>query len=104
MHFPPGSEWQHCLFPTPFGPCSPPCFHHVRRADRIDRLLTVDGRCYRKRSERLGRHRWVVERTLSWLACFRRPTIRYERRADIHLAFLTLAWAVIGFRSLPRFW
>jgi IS5 family transposase len=54
-------------------------------------------------SERLGRHRWVGERTLSWLAPFRRLTIRYERRADIHLAFLTLACAVICFRSLPRF-
>src|SRR5436305_11789760 len=30
-------------------------------------------------SERLGRHRWVVERTLSWLDRNRRRTIRYER-------------------------
>ena len=35
--------------------------------------------------------RWVVERTLSWLHQFRRLRIRYERRADIHEAFLTLA-------------
>src|SRR5919199_6211968 len=39
-------------------------------------------------SERLGRHRWVVERTLAWLAKYRRLTIRYERRDDIHEAFL----------------
>ena len=32
-------------------------------------------------SDRLGRHRWVVERTLAWLARFRRLTIRHERRA-----------------------
>jgi transposase len=31
-------------------------------------------------SQRLGRHRWVVERTLAWLARYRRLTIRYERR------------------------
>jgi transposase len=31
-------------------------------------------------SERLGRHRWVVERTLSWLNRCRRAPIRYERR------------------------
>src|SRR5918998_2810207 len=31
-------------------------------------------------SERLGRHRWVVERTLAWLARFRRLAIPYERR------------------------
>ncbi len=41
-------------------------------------------------SERLGRHRWVVERTLAWLAKYRRLTIRYERRDDIHEAFLQL--------------
>jgi transposase len=41
-------------------------------------------------SSRAGRHRWVVERTLAWLARFRRLPIRYERRADIHQAFLTL--------------
>jgi hypothetical protein len=33
----------------------------------------------------------------------RRLTIRYERRVDIHLAFLTLACAVLCFRSLQRF-
>jgi transposase len=29
-------------------------------------------------SERLGRHRWVVERTLAWFARFRRLAVRYE--------------------------
>jgi phosphoglycerate dehydrogenase-like enzyme/transposase len=46
-------------------------------------------------SERLGRHRWVVERTLAWLARFRRLTVRYERRAAIHRAFLVLACALV---------
>jgi len=32
--------------------------------------------------ERLGRWRWVVERTLGWLHRFRRLRIRYEWRAD----------------------
>jgi transposase len=52
-------------------------------------------------SERLGRHRWVVERTLAWLNRFRRLTVRYERRADIHQAFLTLGCALICWTSLP---
>jgi transposase len=52
-------------------------------------------------SQRLGRHRWVVERTLAWLARFRRLTVRYERRADIHDAFLTLGCALICFKALP---
>jgi transposase len=43
----------------------------------------------------LGIYRWVVERTLSWLHQFRRLRVRYERRADIHEAFLTLGCIVI---------
>jgi transposase len=40
-------------------------------------------------SERLGRYRWIVERTLARLARSRRLAIRYEQRADPHLAFTT---------------
>ena len=46
-------------------------------------------------SERLGRHRWVVERTLAWLNRYRRLRVRYERRADIHEAFLIIGCALI---------
>ncbi len=53
-------------------------------------------------SERLGRHRWVVERTLAWLQGFRRLVVRYERRADIHLACLTLACSLICWRTLTH--
>jgi transposase len=54
-------------------------------------------------NERLGRHRWVVERTLAWLHRFRRLAVRYERRADIHCAFLRLGWALISFKFMERF-
>jgi transposase len=46
-------------------------------------------------SEKLGRHRWVVERTLAWLARYRRLSVRYERREDIHEAFLHLGCSLI---------
>ena len=52
-------------------------------------------------SQRLGRHRWVVERTLAWLTRNRRLTVRYKRRADIHQAFLTRGCALICFKALP---
>ena len=52
--------------------------------------------------ERLGRHRWVVERTLAWLNRYRRLTIRYERRDDIHEAFLSLGCALICWNYLQR--
>jgi transposase len=53
-------------------------------------------------SQRLGRHRWVIERTLAWLNRFRRLTVRYERRADLHQAFLTLGCCLICFNALRK--
>jgi len=52
-------------------------------------------------SERLGRHRWIGERTGAWYNRFRRLRIRDERRADIHTAFISLATALILLRYLP---
>lgn len=43
----------------------------------------------------LGETRWPVERTLSWVHQNRRLRIRYERRPEIHQAFLTLAFIKI---------
>ena len=56
----------------------------------------------RRHGSGLGKRRWVVERTLSWLHQFRRLRVRYDRRADIHDAFLQLACIVVCFRALPR--
>jgi transposase len=47
-------------------------------------------------SAKRGRHRSVVERTLAWFEQFRRLAIRYERRADIHSTFVTLASVLIA--------
>ena len=46
-------------------------------------------------SERLGTHRWVAERTFAWLNRYRRLKVRYERRADIHEAFLLIGCSLI---------
>ena len=54
-------------------------------------------------SERLGQHRRVVERTLAWLGRYRRLKLRYQRRADIHRAFLSLGCALICWNFLQRF-
>jgi len=48
----------------------------------------------------LGKVRWVVERTLSWLPRKRKLRIRTERRADIHEAFTFLGCALICFNVL----
>jgi transposase len=52
----------------------------------------------------LGRFRWVVERTFAWLNQFRRLRVRYDKRADIHDAFLSLGCALICWYSLRKTW
>ena len=54
-------------------------------------------------SQRLGQHRWVVERTFAWINQFRRLVVRYERHADLYRAFLVIAATLICFRALKRF-
>jgi transposase len=51
----------------------------------------------------LGKTRWVVERTLSWLHQFRRLRVRWERRKDIHEAFMFIGCIIIAFRLLIGF-
>ncbi len=50
----------------------------------------------------LGLFRYVVERTIAWLHGFRRLRIRWERRDDIHEAFLGLATCLITHRHVQR--
>ena len=44
----------------------------------------------------------MVERTFAWLYRFRRLTVRYERRADVHQAFLDLASPLVCFGYLRK--
>ncbi|MGF6736152.1 IS5 family transposase [Paraburkholderia youngii] len=68
------------------------------RCRRYLKLRGITARIARRgveSKERLGRHRWVVERTHAWFAGFGKLRIRFERRLDIHVALLSLAAAVI---------
>jgi transposase len=44
--------------------------------------------------------RWTIERTNAWLHRFRRIGVRYERRAELYLALVQLACAMIISRCL----
>jgi transposase len=48
----------------------------------------------------LGKRRWVIERTFAWLHFFRRLRLRWERRPELHQAFMHLACALICQRYL----
>src|SRR6266536_1385564 len=49
-------------------------------------------------SQRLGRHRWTIERTGAWLGGFRRLRIRYERSS----ALAMVACSIICFNTLQQ--
>ncbi|WP_198037200.1 IS5 family transposase [Nocardia sp. BMG51109] len=53
-------------------------------------------------TERLGRHRWVIERSVSWLTGYHRLNIRYDRKGIHYLGFLTLAAALTCFKKLAK--
>ena len=91
--------------------------HPRRRPDAVQGDRAYDSRWHRQQLRRrhirpvlaeryadhgsgLGVHRWVVERSLSWLHQHRRLRIRYKRRADINEAFLTLGCILICHRCL----
>ncbi|MDR6504003.1 transposase [Burkholderia ambifaria] len=73
-----------------------------RRALRKRGIETVIARCRTEHGSGLGKYRWVVEHTHAWLHHFRRLRIRFERRADIHGAFLKLGCCLICWNTLRR--
>lgn len=77
--------------------------HKTLRAEVRRRGITV--RIARKKvesSQRLGRHRWVIERTMSWLMRYRRLVRRYDRYAGHFAAFAAIACALICYRKLVK--
>ena len=76
-----------------------------RRCRRYLRRRGIGPRIARRgieSSQRLGRHRWTIERTGAWLGGFRRLRIRYERSSERFYALAMLACSVICFRALSQ--
>jgi transposase len=88
-----------------------------RRPDRLTADRAYDSRDHRAELRRrgiiveiagrldehgsgLGRYRWLVERTIAWLHQFKRLLVRYDRRADIHQAFLAIGCCLVCYRRL----
>ncbi|GAA2017641.1 hypothetical protein GCM10009799_52020 [Nocardiopsis rhodophaea] len=53
-------------------------------------------------SERSGRHRYKVERTIAWLGGFRRLAQRWERKGSNFLAMLSIACILTCYRRLAK--
>ena len=88
--------------------CRPDKCHADKAYDhrRCRSYLTRRGikvRIARRGSEdktKLGRHRWVVERTVSWLLRFKRLGLRYDRTEATLRPLLLLAVSIINLRRL----
>ena len=53
-------------------------------------------------SQKLGRHRWVAERTVGWLLAYKRLALRYDRSTKTITALTRLAVTLIAARNLPN--
>jgi transposase len=87
------------------GGLRPDPYYDYPRCRRALRRRGITPRIARRGVEsgqRLGRHRYVVERSLTWLVGYRRLQVRYERRADVLLAFVYLACALVCHKRLHR--
>lgn len=73
-----------------------------RRQLRKKGIIPVLAKRRTENGSGLGIYRWVVERSLSWLHQNRRLRIRYEKRDDIHQAFLIIGCIKICWNHLAN--
>lgn len=76
----------------------------VREALQHRRITPIIARRGTKGIIGLGKIRWVVERTISWLHQYKRLAIRWEHHADLHNGLTSLACALIRYRQLKQTW
>lgn len=72
----------------------------IRRPLRQRSIQPVIRRRSQPHGSGLGELRYVVEACFDWLFNWRRLRVRYEKRADIHDAFLSIACAMICWKKL----
>jgi transposase len=65
------------------------------RQNRRPENYTQDGRPLRR-----YRHRWIVERTISWLGYHRRLLVRWEKHLSIFLGFTLLGCMMIALKKV----
>ncbi len=73
-----------------------------RRELRRRGICSEIARRQTKHGSGLGHVRWVVERTFAWLHKLKRLLVRYDRRAEIHQAFLAIGCCLVCFRRLQN--
>ncbi|MFA3842277.1 IS5 family transposase [Streptomyces aureus] len=75
---------------------------HLRQWLRLRHITPRIARKGVETSQKLGRHRWTIERTMAWLAGCRLLHRRYERQAFHFLAFTSIACTLICYGRLTN--
>jgi transposase len=75
----------------------------VRQALRERRIEPFIAKRNTEHGSGLGKHRCVIEGVFAWLFQQRRLRVRYEKRADIHHAFLIIGCLLICWNRLREF-
>jgi len=75
----------------------------IRRPMRERGIMPMIAKRNTEHGSGLGKVRWVVESTISWLFKQRRLRVRYEKRDDIHDAFLSTACLLICWHRILKF-
>ncbi|MET9550045.1 transposase [Streptomyces sp. NPDC006627] len=93
--------------PPPLQAPSPPSRQSLRPCQPADMITgqahRSTDRAQRHRVQLLGRRRWGIERTMSWLSGYRRLSPRCERAPCNYLAFRGVAAALCCHKRLIRF-
>ena len=75
----------------------------IRQPLRQRKTKPLIAKRYTKNGSGLGRFRYVVEAAFAWLFNQRRLRVRYEKRDDIHQAFLIIGCFLICWRRIIQF-
>ncbi len=75
----------------------------IRKPLRQRGIVPLIAKRQTKSDSALGEYRWIVEAAFAWLFKFRRLRVRYEKRDDIHDAFLILGCIMISWNRVMKF-
>ncbi len=75
---------------------------NAHRDDLRRRILPVISRKGSPSIKGIGKLRYVVEQTFAPLHAFKRLAVRWERRTELHDAFVSLACSLIRYRHLKK--
>ena len=75
----------------------------IRNALRVRHILPLIAKRNTEHGSGLGKYRYVVEACFEWLFTWRRLRVRYEKRDDIHQAFLIIGCAMICWNRVRQF-